>query len=197
MKRQNAFASVVVAGALAMALPALAQTNLALGKPATGSTACNSGETPPLAVNGSLSDKWCSLASAKWLQVDLGASHSLGRFVLKHAGAGGEPTSYNTRDFNIQTSTDNASWSTAVTVGGSTASTTTHDIAARTARYVRLNVTGPEQGGGGAARIYELEVYAASGTPGPTPTPTPTSTPGGGSVVEITPGSLSVTASAN
>src|SRR5688500_10782447 len=159
MRRQHRFGLVILVVAAGAAAPAAAQTNLALGRAATGSTACNSGETPPLAVNGSLSDKWCSLATTKWLQVDLAASHSISRFVVQHAGAGGESTSYNTRDFNIQTSTDNASWSTAVTVTGNSASTTSHTITARTARYVRLNVTAAEQGAGGAARIYELEVY--------------------------------------
>jgi hypothetical protein len=194
MKKQNVFATIVVAGAMAAAAPALAQTNLALGKTATGTTPCNAAEGPELAVNGSLSDKWCSLAATKWLQVDLAASYVVGRFVVQHAGAGGETTSYNTRGFSVQTSTDNVSWSTAVTVTANSASTSTHDISARTARYVRLNVTAPEQGAGGAARIYELEVYASAGTPVPTATPTPT--PAGGTV-EITPGGAAVSASAN
>ena len=154
-------------------------SNLALFKPATGSASCNTSETPDKAVNGSVSggntDKWCSTAATKWLQVDLGTSVSVGRFVVKHAGAGGESATYNTRDFNLQTSTDNAAWSTAVTVTANTVSTSTHTIAARTARYVRLNVTMAEQAGNSAARIYELEVYAPTGTVTPTPTPTPLS----------------------
>ena len=180
MRKQNAVVAALVASAIVGAVPVAAQTNLALGKSATGSTACNSAETPPLAVNGSLSDKWCSLAATKWLQVDLASGYSVSRFVLRHAGAGGEATSYNTRDFNIQTSTDNVAWGTAVTVAGNSASVTTHDIAPRTVRYVRLNVTAAEQGGGGAARIYELEVYGSGGT-----------------ILEITPGSGAITASAN
>lgn len=42
------------------------------------------------------------------------------------------------------------------TVRGNTASATTHAITARSARYVRLNITPPD--GNPAARIYELEV---------------------------------------
>ena len=200
----------VVCLALATAGLASAQ-NLALNKPATGSTSCNTSETPPKAVNGSVSggntDKWCSLVTTKWLQVDLAGSFSVTQFVVKHAGAGGESTTYNTRGFTIQTSVDSATWSTAVTVTANTASISTHNVTARTARYVRLNVTAAEQSGGGAARIYEFEVYGG-GTPGPTPTPTatpgqtvtptPTATPGTGPIfVEITPGAAAVSASAN
>jgi len=167
--------------------------NLALFKPATGSASCNTSETPAKAVNGSVaggnSDKWCSLAATKWLQVDLGAGITIGQVVVKHAGAGGESTMYNTRDFNIQTSTTGTDWTAAATLAGNTASTTTHTIAPRSARYVRLNVTTPTQTTNSAARIYELEVYAPAGVPTPTatPTPTPTLTPTARPVARVTP----------
>jgi chitinase len=81
--------------------------NLALNKPATGSAACNANEGPAKAVNGSVSggntDKFCSLASSKWLQVDLGSSQALGSAEISHASAGGESASYNTRAFTLQT----------------------------------------------------------------------------------------------
>jgi V8-like Glu-specific endopeptidase len=145
-------------------------TNLALNKAATGSAACNANEGPAKAVNGSVTggntDKWCSLAAGtKFLQVDLGSSFNVGSFIVRHAGAGGESTGLNTRDFNIQTSTDNATWSTAVTVAGNTGSATSHPIATRAARYVRLNITLPTQTTDAAARIYELEVYAGATAP--------------------------------
>jgi hypothetical protein len=142
-------------------------TNLALNKPATADSSCNGDEGPEKAVNGSVSggnsDKWCSLGGNKFLRVDLGASHSVNRFVVKHAGAGGESTSANTRDFTIQTSVNGSTWTTRATVTGNTASTTTHDIAAVNARYVRLNVTAPTNTDDTAARIYEFEVYGPGG----------------------------------
>ncbi len=138
-------------------------TNLALNKPATADSSCNANEGPAKAVNGSWTggntDKWCSLGTTKWLQVDLGANNTLTRFVIKHAGLGGEPTTYNTRDFNVQVSTDGVNWTTVVNVAGNTASETTHNITAATARYVRLNVVTGAQSGANTARIYELEVY--------------------------------------
>jgi glucose/arabinose dehydrogenase len=141
-------------------------TNVALNKPATADSSCASTEGPAKAVNGSVSggnsDKWCSRGSNKYLQVDLGANHDVNRFVVKHAGAGGENTAWNTRDFTIQTSLDGSTWTTRTTVTGNTASTTTHDVAAAAARHVRLNVTAPTSNADRNARIYELEVYSGA-----------------------------------
>jgi lysyl endopeptidase len=141
--------------------------NLALNKPATGSTPCTVNEGPGKAFNGSVSggpsDKWCSHASPRFLQVDLGSNFSLRRFIVRHAGAGGESTSFNTRAFNIQVGTSATTLTTVVTVNANTASVTTHDIAPRTARFVRLNVITPTQTSNTGARIYELEVYGAAG----------------------------------
>jgi hypothetical protein len=138
-------------------------TNLALNRPATGSASCNGDEGPAKAVNGSVSggnsDKWCSLAPTKFLQVDLGSTRSITSFIVRHAGAGGESTAYNTRDFDLQVSTDGTNWTTVVQARGNTADVSTH-VSAVTGRYVRLNVLAAEQGSGGAARVYELEAYA-------------------------------------
>ncbi|MCW2639949.1 MAG: alpha,2-mannosidase [Dactylosporangium sp.] len=141
--------------------------NLAQGKPATGSPACAAAESPDKAVDGSLSSnsKFCSQASPSFLQVDLGSVQNVSSFVVKHAGLGGENTGWNTGAFNIQTSVDGSTWSTAATVSGSRSSRTYHPVAARSARYVRLNVTTPTNSGNNAARVYELEVYGGGGGP--------------------------------
>jgi hypothetical protein len=83
--------------------------------------------------------------------------HSVTGFEIDHASAGGEPASYNTRAYNLQTSTDGSTWTTAVTVSNNTAGVTTHTVAV-SARYVRLNVTTPTQSSDRATRIYELKV---------------------------------------
>ena len=161
----------LLAALIALASPcagtALAQSNLALGRPASGSTPCNDQETPAKAVNGSVSggngDKWCSRAASKFLQVDLGASFNVSQFLVRHAGAGGENPRLNTRAFDIQVSSDGASFTTAATVADNIASVSTHSITPLQARFVRLNVTQAEQNGGGAARIYELEVLGDRG----------------------------------
>ncbi|MFI9364381.1 discoidin domain-containing protein [Kitasatospora sp. NPDC053057] len=138
-------------------------TNLALNRPATASGRCNADEGPAKAVNGSVSggtsDKWCTLTSAKWLEVDLGSAKQLNKFVVKHAQAGGESASYNTRDFSIQVRSKTTDpWTTVTTVTGNTAGTTTHPVNT-TARCVRLVVTKPTQSTDPAARIYEFEAW--------------------------------------
>jgi hypothetical protein len=141
---------------------AMAGVNLALNRPVTADSACGPDEGPAKAVNGSwsggLSDKWCSLGAAKWLQIDLGISRWITSITLRHAGAGGESAGRNTRAFDIQLSSDGHNWSRAVNVTDNAASVSTHTVGA-IARHVRLNVIVPEQDTGGAARIYELEVY--------------------------------------
>lgn len=138
-------------------------TDLALGKAATGSTPCNANETPDKAVNGSVSggnsDKFCSLASPAQLTVDLGAAHALSSVEIDHAGAGGESTSWNTRAYTVQVSTDGSTWTTAAQATANTASVTTHTLTGGSARYVRLNVTAPAQTTDPATRIYELKVF--------------------------------------
>jgi hypothetical protein len=142
-------------------------TNVAQGKAATGSASCNANEGPAKAFNGSVSggnsDKWCSTAAPRFLQVDLGASFNVSCFRVNHAGAGGESASLNTRDFNIQTSVDGTNFVTAVNVSGNTQNVTNHSITGRQARFIRLNVTTPTQTGNAAARIYEFEVFGAGG----------------------------------
>jgi predicted alpha-1,2-mannosidase len=141
--------------------------NLALNKTATAASSCNSSEAAPKAVDGTLvgNSKWCSGTGPYVLTTDLGSAQTVSSFVVKHAGLGGEQTNWNTGAFTISTSTDNATWSSAVTVTGSKASRTYSPIPPRTARYVRFEATSPTNDTGTAARIYELEVYGQSSTP--------------------------------
>ncbi|MFC4592058.1 discoidin domain-containing protein [Sphaerisporangium corydalis] len=140
-------------------------TNLALNKTATADSQCAANEAPAKAVNGSVTggntDKWCSLGSSKWIRVDLGASTTVGRVVLKHSGAGGEKTTWNTRDFDVQVSTNGTTWTTVASPRGNTASITTHTFTPVAARYVRVNILAPTSDTDPAARLYELEAYAS------------------------------------
>jgi glucose/arabinose dehydrogenase len=151
--------------------------NLALGATATASSACNTNEGPEKAINGSvtggLADKWCGAGADtdKWLRVDLGSAEDLRAIVVHHAGDGGELTTYNTHSFTLETSMDGSSWATVATTTGNTANVTTHPFASSRARYVRMRVTAPTSSASLAARIYELEVLGAVGTPPPPPPP--------------------------
>jgi len=142
--------------------------NLALGKPITsGAATCGSSESAAMADDGKLKDnsKWCTGSTPRTLTVDLGSAQTVSSFVVKHAGLGGENTGWNTGAFTISTSTDNATWSTAVTAASMRNSRTYSPIPARTARYVRFEATTPTNNGDTAARIYELEVYGSSSAP--------------------------------
>ncbi len=96
--------------------------NLALNRPAIGSTPCSPNEGPEKAFNGSVSggasDKWCTEEWDRYLQVDLGSIVKLKRFVIRHASAGGEEEDLDTRDFNIQVSKDGKMFNTVVNVTG-------------------------------------------------------------------------------
>jgi F5/8 type C domain len=137
--------------------------NLALHRPASGSTPCNQDENPAQAVNGSASggtsDKFCTSVETKWLQIDLGANTRIASVVLRHSGAGGEDPAWNTRAFKIHVSTDGKTFTTVVNVTDNTADVSTHKFEPVTARYVQLEVITPTQDGDPAARIYEFEIY--------------------------------------
>jgi hypothetical protein len=146
--------------------------DLALNRTASGSTPCNSSETPSQAVNGSfsggLSDKWCSSVPNPFLMVDLGSPQTISRFVVEHAGAGGEAFSLNTAAYNIQISQDGVNFTTVVSVTGNIQSITTNDITPTTARYVQLNIVTPTQSGNPPASIYEFQVFGPqSAAPAP------------------------------
>lgn len=96
--------------------------NLAAGRPATGTRPCADDRGPDKAVNGSVAggkpDSWCADDWPMFLQVDLGAARKVKRFVVKHASAGGEHEDFDTRDFNIQVSTDGKNFTTATASSG-------------------------------------------------------------------------------
>ncbi|MET7394810.1 carbohydrate-binding protein [Dactylosporangium sp. NPDC005572] len=140
-------------------------TNLALNKTATADSQCAATEGPAKAVNGTVNggnaDKWCSLGASKWWRVDLGSSQNVGRIVVRHAGAGGENTAFNTRDYDLQASTDGNTWTTVAQVRGNTANVTTSTFTPLNTRYLRINVIAPTSNADTAARIYEFEAFAS------------------------------------
>lgn len=140
-----------------------ANMNLALHATATGSAACTPTQTADKAIDGSSNwdNKWCSGGlSGQVLTLDLGAPRYVVGFRVRHAGAGGEDKSWNTKDFEIQLSSDNVVFTPAVTVTGNTEDVTTHPIPGTMARYARLHITTAQSAPDLlATRIYEFEVY--------------------------------------
>jgi len=103
--------------------PAGAPTNLARGRTVKSSSPCRDDRGPEKAVNGSVTggeaDSWCSEQRPLFLQVDLGAPQAVQRFVVKHGSTGGETADNDTREFNIQVSTDDKTFTTVQTSTGS------------------------------------------------------------------------------
>jgi subtilisin family serine protease len=146
--------------------------NVARGKRATGSAPCTPQQGPEKAVNGSakggIDDKWCSAASSRFLQVDLGGVFSLTAFVIQHASAGGEPIALNTRAFILQTSMDGVNFSSVASQPSNTQGVTFTFLSTPvSARQIKLLVETPSSNGDPAARIYELEAYAPAPSPQP------------------------------
>lgn len=129
---------------------------------ATVSTDTGNGQ---LAIDGTVSvgSKWTSAGSPPphWLQLDLGALRQVTGYVVRHAGAAGEPAYYNTTAWQFRTATTaTGPWEIDGTVYNATAENATPRRYAtpRPLRYVRLYITDP--GIDDYARIPEFEVYA-------------------------------------
>jgi hypothetical protein len=109
-------------------------TNLALNQPATASSLENAGTPASSAFDGNTGTRWSSqFSDPQWVQVDLGATHTLCKVTLNWE------TAYATA-FQIQTSSDGTTWtpvySTTTGTGG------TQDLTVSgSGRYVRMNGT--------------------------------------------------------
>ncbi len=141
-------------------------TNVALGVDATAS-ANFTNEEPAKAVDGTVlnNSKWCgnSQANPDWIQLDLGETHTISRWVARHAGAGGETSLLNSRDFVLQKSLDGNNWIDVDRVTENVADVTDRYVQAFDARYIRLYITAKgSKTGDTAARIFELELYEKS-----------------------------------
>ncbi|HMI92831.1 MAG TPA: glycoside hydrolase family 76 protein [Polyangiales bacterium] len=140
----------------------VANMNLALTSTASGSAACSASESAARAIDGlgAAGSKWCAGGtSGQRLELDLQGLFDVVGFRVRHAGAGGEDSGWNTREFTIMTSEDTQAWSPAVLVSGNTASITAHDLPLLHARHVRLDVVAAQTSTElPAARIFELEV---------------------------------------
>ncbi|MBN2446875.1 MAG: discoidin domain-containing protein, partial [Phycisphaerae bacterium] len=116
------------------------------------------------AIDGVISagSKWTSDGTTPphWLQLDLGQERVVTGFVVRHAGAGGEPSYYNTRTFHLEMAPTAAGpWAvdaTVFNVAGVNSTMRTY-LAPRAVRHVRLFITDP--GIDTYARIPEFEVY--------------------------------------
>jgi endoglucanase len=120
----------------ATATPTPGGTPVEITPGAAGVTAStNDGNVPGNAVDDNLTTRWSASGDGQWLKLDLGVARTVS--YVKVAAYQG-----NTRRnaFDLQVSSDNATWTTAL-LGAMTSGTTTaeetFDFTDRTARYVR------------------------------------------------------------
>jgi len=134
--------------------------NLALNKGTEASAYVNENEAPPFAVDGDYSKKWCATATPPHpLTIDLGDIKTIGQVAIAHAEKGNESPDMNTQKYKIEVSTDGKEFTEVVNITRNKDGMSVDTFKAVDARYVRLVVVKPTQGGDTAARIYEVEVY--------------------------------------
>jgi len=133
--------------------PAAPVTNLALNKAASSTSNQDTGFTAAAAFDGNPTTRWSSTFSdPQSITVDLGSAQSVGSVVLKWEAAYG-------RAYQVQTSTDNSTWTTRFSTTTADGGTDTITFAAAPARYVRM--AGTQRATQYGYSLFEFEVYAA------------------------------------
>ncbi len=131
-----------------------APTLLSQGKPTTASSLENATFPASNATDGNTGTRWSyAFSDPQWLEVDLGASASITQVVLQWE------TAYAT-GFQIQTSNDNANWTSIYSTTTGTGGTQTLNITG-TGRYVRMYGTARATQWGYS--LWEFQVYGSIG----------------------------------
>jgi hypothetical protein len=125
---------------------------LSQGKTATASSTENASFPAPSAVDGNLGTRWSSaFADPQWLQVDLGATHTISQVVLNWEAA------YATA-FQIQTSTNGTTWTTIFSTTTGTGGIQTLPVTG-SGRFVRMNGTARSTQFGYS--LWEFQVFGS------------------------------------
>jgi len=138
--------------------PAVSDTNVALASQGAIATASSTEEslpqfTPDHAIDGDAATRWSSnYTDGEWLQVQLGRAQQVGKVVvqweLAHANA-----------YQIQTSPDGTTWTTAATVADSQGGVETVWLDQNDVRYLRMQ--GVSRSTRFGYSIFEFRVYPA------------------------------------
>jgi hypothetical protein len=129
-------------------------TNIALHQPTTASSTESASFPAANATDGNTGTRWSSAFSdPQWLEVDLGSSQSICQVTLMWETAYGKA-------FQIQTSTDNSTWTTIYSTTTGTGGTQTLSVTG-TGRYIRMYGTARATQYGYS--LWEFQVYASSG----------------------------------
>jgi microcystin-dependent protein len=115
------------------------------------------------AVDGNAATRWSSAWSdPQWITLDLGASKAVNRVVLRWEGA-------YSRDFDLQISNDNTTFTTFRSVRGKGSSAVDDLAVTASGRYLRLYSLA--RGTAYGVSLWELEAHAADAPTTPSPTP--------------------------
>ena len=138
---------------LLVSLPTQAQ-NLALGKTATATSA---GQPASRATDGDGNTRWESASTDnQQITVDLGSVQTIDRVRLSWENAYG-------KDFTIQVSSNNTTWTTVATVTGNATTYSDFTKLATSGRYVKMAGTARATTYGYS--LYEFEVFSTSPNP--------------------------------
>jgi|GEM_PF-1603591 len=125
---------------------------LSQGQPATASSVQNAGYPASNAVDGNTATRWSSAASdPQWLQVDLGATHTITQVILNWENA-------YAKAFQIQTSNDGTTWTTIYSTTTGTGGVQTIPVTG-SGRYVRMYGTVRATGYGYS--LWEFQVFGS------------------------------------
>jgi hypothetical protein len=152
-------------------------TNVAAGKPTAASTALG-GYPSANVTDADASSYWESASNAfpQWVQVDLGASTSVGKVTLKLPPA--TAWAARTQTLSVLGSLDGTAFSTIVGSAGyvfdpASGNTVSITFPATNARYLRLSITGNT--GWPAGQLSDFAVFATTGTGSASLSASPTS----------------------
>jgi F5/8 type C domain len=136
-----------------------AETLLSQGRPASASSTESDGTPPAAAVDGSGGTRWSSAFSdPQWLKVDLGATATITRVVLRWDSA-------YARAYRIQTSGDGNTWTTVYGTSTSTGGTQSLTVSGK-GQYVRMLGTARATQWGYSLSEFEVYGIAEAGSCG-------------------------------
>jgi fibronectin type 3 domain-containing protein len=125
---------------------------LSQAHPATASSVQGAGYPAANAVDGNTATRWSSAVSdPQWLEVDLGATHTISQVVLNWEAAYGKA-------FQIQTSNDGTTWTTIYSTTTGTGGIQTLPVTG-TGRYVRMY--GTQRATGYGYSLWEFQIYGS------------------------------------
>ncbi len=124
--------------------------NLALNQPAYASSTQASGYPATAATDDNFNSRWSSASSdPQWLEVDLGATHTINQVDLYWESA-------YAKAFQIQTSTDGVNWTTIYTTTTGTGGDQVLNVSG-TGRFIRMY--GTVRGTGYGYSLWEFQVF--------------------------------------